>query len=64
MLKIMGFANGRNTIPVLISKEHNFPKPIDNLITRLKYLDFTDETKWQANIQELKQVIKENTRRR
>ncbi len=55
--QFMGFANGRNIIPILISKESSFPKPIDNLIARLKYLDFTDETKWQANIQELNQVI-------
>ena len=62
--QFMGFAEGRNIIPIVISKEHSFPKPIDNLITRLKYLDFTDNTKWQANFQELKHVIKENDRRR
>ena len=61
--QFMGFAKGKNIIPIVISKEHSFPKPIDNLITRLKYLDFTDETKWQINIQELKQAIKEKSRR-
>ena len=61
--QFMGFAEGKNLVPIVISKEHSFPKPIDNLITRLKYLDFTDETKWQANIQELKQVIKKNNPR-
>jgi hypothetical protein len=59
----MGFAEGRNIIPILISKEHSFPKPIDSLITRLKYLDFTDEERWQSNIQELKRVITKNNRR-
>lgn len=60
--QFMGFAEGRNIIPVVISKGHNFPKPIDSLITRLKYLDFTDEARWQSNIQELKRVITKNNR--
>lgn len=61
--QFMAFAEGKNIIPILISKEHRFPEPIDNLITRLKYLDFTDETKWQTNIQELKQAITRNKRK-
>lgn len=61
--QFMGFAEGKNIIPIVISKEQRFPKPIDELITRLKYLDFTDEAKWQANIQTLKQVIKKNNHR-
>lgn len=55
--QFMSIANGKNIIPIVISKGHIFPEPIDNLIRRLKYLDFTDETKWQENIQELKQVF-------
>jgi len=55
---------GKNIIPLIVSKEHRFPKPIDDLITRLKYLDFTDETKWQANIQDLKQAINEKSGQR
>jgi len=58
--QFMAFAEGRNIIPIVISKGHSFPEPINNLITRLKYLDFTDETKWQTNIQELKQAITRN----
>lgn len=56
--QFMGFAEGKNIIPIVISKGHRFPEPINNLIIRLKYLDFTDESKWQTNIQELKQTIK------
>lgn len=55
--QFMGFAEGKNIIPIVISKGHSFPEPIDNLITRLKYLDFTDETKWRTNIEELKRAI-------
>jgi hypothetical protein len=61
--QFVAFAEGKNIIPVVISKGHRFPEPINNLITRLKYLDFTDETKWQSNIQELKQAITRNKQR-
>jgi hypothetical protein len=60
--QFMGFAEGRNIIPIVISKKYDFPKPIESLITRLKYLDFTDEAQWQSNIQELKRVITKNNR--
>jgi hypothetical protein len=61
--QFMGFAEGKNIIPIVISKGQSFPEPIDSLITRLRYLDFTDETKWQTNIQELKQAITRNKRK-
>lgn len=55
--QFMSIADGKNIIPLVIGKGHSFPEPIDNLIRRLKYLDFTDETKWQENIKELKQIF-------
>jgi hypothetical protein len=58
--QFMGFDSGNNIIPLLVSKNHNFPEPIDNLIRRLKYLDFTDETRWQENLDELKMKISRN----
>lgn len=58
--QFIGFMEGGNIIPIVLSKGHHFPEPIDNLIRRLKYLDFSDEAKWQENLQELKQVIMRN----
>lgn len=58
--QFIALAEGKNIIPIVISKGHRFPEPINNLITRLKYLDFTDEKNWQSNIQELKQAITRN----
>jgi hypothetical protein len=55
--QFMSIADGKNIIPLVIGKGHSFPEPIDNLIRRLKYLDFTDETKWHDNLKELKQVV-------
>ena len=53
--QFIGFAEGKNIIPIIVSKGEKFSEPIDNLIRGLKYLDFTDEARWQSNIQELKQ---------
>lgn len=58
--QFIGIAGEKNIIPIVISKGHNFPEPIDNLIRRLKYLDFTDKSKWDQNIIELKRAIKKN----
>lgn len=55
--QFMSIADGKNIIPLMIGSGHSFPEPIDNLIRRLKYLDFTDETKWHENVAELKQVV-------
>jgi len=55
--QFMGFADDRNIIPVLIDKGQQFPEPIDNLIRRLKYIDFSDESKWDKNIDELKRAV-------
>ncbi|MGO8716687.1 MAG: toll/interleukin-1 receptor domain-containing protein [Smithella sp.] len=55
--QFMSIAGGKNIIPLVIGKGHSFPEPIDNLIRRLKYLDFSDEIKWQENIRELKQLF-------
>ena len=58
--QFIGFANGKNIIPIIISKGEKFSEPIDNLVKRLKYLDFTEENKWVANIKELKQSLTNN----
>lgn len=58
--QFISIADGKNIIPIVISKGHSFPEPIDNLIKRLKYLDFTDDDKWEKNLNELKQVINKN----
>lgn len=58
--QFMGFSDGKNIIPIVISKGQHFPEPIDNLIRRLKYLDFTDDNKWEVNIEQLKQAIKKH----
>lgn len=55
--QFIGFANGSNIIPIVISKEQKFSEPIDNIIRRLKYLDFSHEEKWESNIHELKTVL-------
>lgn len=52
--QFMGFADGKNIIPIILNKSTTFPEPIDNLLRRIKYLDFSDDTKWDKNIQELK----------
>ena len=51
--QFMGFSNGNNIIPIVISKEKKFSDPIDNLIRRLKYLDFSDDKNWKKNIDEI-----------
>jgi len=56
--QFMGFKNGDNIIPIIISKGQKFSEPIDNQIRRLKYLDFSDDSKWGSNIEELKKKLK------
>jgi hypothetical protein len=46
-----------NIIPVVLTKGEHFPEPIDNLIRRLKYVDFSDESKWDEGISELRKVL-------
>lgn len=55
--QFMGFAEGKNIIPVVLTKEERFPEPIDNLIRRLKYIDFSDESKWSEGIGELRKAL-------
>lgn len=55
--QFMGFADGENIIPIVISKGQNFSEPLDNQIRRLKYLDFSDNAKWDRNIGELKRLL-------
>lgn len=55
--QFIGFADGKNIIPVVLTKEHRFPEPIDNVIRRLRYVDFSDEKLWEESIQNLKNAI-------
>ena len=55
--QFIGFANGENIIPIVISKGQNFSEPLDNQVRRLKYLDFSDNTNWNRNIYELKKLL-------
>lgn len=59
--QFIGFADGKNIIPVLISKGCRFPEPVDNLVRRLKYLDFTDPARWQENVEALKRTLTAET---
>lgn len=56
----IGAKGFQNVIPIIISKEQNFPEPIDNFLSKLKYLDFSDENNWNNNIQELKRIFSNN----
>lgn len=55
--QFMGFANDKNIIPIIISKGQKFPEPLDNLIRRLKYLDFSDDNNWKRNTDEIKRLL-------
>ncbi len=61
--QFMGFADGKNIIPVVLAKGRHFPEPIDNLIRRLRYVDFSDETKWDDGVRDLKRVLQATTSR-
>jgi len=56
--QFIGFGNGKNIIPVVLTKESRFPEPIDNLIRRLQYVDFSDETRWEHGVEQVKQVLR------
>ncbi|NIM10821.1 MAG: TIR domain-containing protein [Candidatus Aminicenantes bacterium] len=55
--QFIGFSEGKNIIPVVLSKGHHFPEPIENLIKKLKYVDFTDDSKWNESVQALKKAL-------
>ncbi|MDR6195694.1 hypothetical protein QE357_002746 [Siphonobacter sp. BAB-5404] len=55
--QFMGFADGKNIIPIVVSKGQKFSEPIDNLIRRLKYLDFSDNNNWDKNILAIKRAL-------
>lgn len=61
--QFMGFSDNKNIIPIILSKKESFSEPLDNLIRRLKYLDFSDDSKWEHNINELKKMLNRNKRR-
>lgn len=52
--QFMGFAENKRIIPIILSKGQKFSEPIDNLIRRLNYLDFSDKKNWQKNITSIK----------
>lgn len=56
--QFMGFADGKNIIPLVLAKGHRFPEPIDNLVRRMRYVDFSEETKWDDGIKDLKNVLR------
>jgi hypothetical protein len=55
--QFIGISSGNNIIPIIISKGHKFHEPLDTLISRLKYLDFSDENNWKRNTDELKKLL-------
>jgi len=55
--QFMSITDNMNIIPILLSKGHSFPGPVDNLVRRLKYIDFSDETKWYENLDTLRQAF-------
>jgi hypothetical protein len=59
--QFMGFAENEKIIPIVISKGQKFPEPIDNLIRRLKYLDFSDNNNWEKNINAIKVALAQGT---
>ncbi len=58
LTQFMAIAENQNIIPIILEEGEFFNEPINNLIRRLKYLDFSDDTKWNQNIQELKLKLK------
>lgn len=58
--QFMGFAGGKNIIPIVLNKGQHFPPPIDNLVRRLRYVDFSEESLWEDGIQDLKKVLGRN----
>lgn len=55
--QFIGFSSGDNIIPIIISKAQKFPEPIDNILRRLKYLDFSKDKDWDKNIIAIKRVL-------
>jgi TIR domain len=55
--QFMSFADGKNIIPIVVSKGQKFSEPIDNLIRRLKYLDFSNDNNWDKNIASIKRAL-------
>lgn len=59
--QFMGFAENKRIIPIVLSKGQKFSEPIDNLIRRLNYLDFSDKKNWQKNITSIKLALSKGT---
>jgi len=55
--QFMGLTENQNIIPIVLDKESKFSEPINNLIQRLKYLDFSEDSNWESNIEELKRKL-------
>jgi hypothetical protein len=56
--QFIGFAEGKNIIPLLLDKGEHFPEPLDNVIRRLRYVDFSDGANWGDSISMLKTVLR------
>ncbi|WP_347396440.1 toll/interleukin-1 receptor domain-containing protein, partial [Parabacteroides leei] len=59
--QFMGFAENNRIIPIILSKGQKFSEPIDNLIRRLNYLDFSDKKNWCKNITSIKLALLKGT---
>lgn len=59
--QFVGFAENEKIIPIVISKGQKFSEPIDNLVRRLKYLDFSDNNNWDKNINAIKAALSQGT---
>lgn len=59
--QFMGFAENKRIIPIILSKGQKFSEPIDNLIRRLNYLDFSDKKNWRKNIASIKLALSKGT---
>ena len=59
--QFMGIAENKRIIPIILSKGQSFSEPIDNLVRRLNYLDFSDKKNWRKNITSIKSALLKGT---
>lgn len=59
--QFIGADKNKRIIPIILSKGQNFPEPIDNLVRRLNYLDFSDKKNWCKNITSIKLALSKGT---
>jgi TIR domain. len=59
--QFIGFAENNRVIPIILSKGQKFSDPINNLIRRLKYIDFSNEKNWNESITSIKLALSKKT---